>query len=158
MLKAAPPRTRLFFSCFRRHPLNRWPGVLGAVALGGLLDAGCGEPEPHYLPPLPDLAMPGPPATQGLPCEVSKLLAAHCLGCHGQPPAAAPIALVSYADLTAKSAVDSTKKVAERAIVRMLDNMDPMPPGPSATVAQSELSPMQTWVSGGTPMVSCAAK
>ena len=129
---------------------------LGALALGCLLAAGCGEEEPHYLPPLPDLGA-GPAATPGLPCEVSKLLASRCLVCHGQPPAAAPISLASYADLTGMSLVDAKKSVAERAVLRMLDGMDPMPPGPSVTVAQSELMPMQMWVAAGAPMVSCKA-
>lgn len=144
-----------------------WPGGssglgglirgLGALALGCLIAAGCGEQEPHYLPPLPDLSS-GPAATPGLPCEVSKLLASRCLVCHGQPPAAAPIALASYADLTGMSLVDSKKSVAERAILRMLDGMDPMPPGPAVTVAQSELVPMQMWVAAGAPMVTCKAQ
>ena len=93
-------------------------------------------------------------ATPGLPCEVSKLLASRCLVCHGQPPVA-PITLVSYADLTGKSLRDSTKSVAERSILRMLDGTDPMPPGPAVTVAQSELAPMQMWVAAGAPMVTC---
>ena len=169
MLKAATTQTGSSPGIFRRSRRKGWLGAsrasggreaMGAafaLALGCVLASGCGEEEPHYLPPLPDLGS-GPAATQGLPCEVSKLLATHCLACHGQPPAAAPIALVSYADLTAKSVVDSTKTVAERALLRMLDNMAPMPPGPSATVGQSELAPMQMWVAAGAKMVSCQAK
>lgn len=181
MLKAATVQTGSSPGIFRRSRLPGWLGAtrascgrpaigsigsggpvgllrgLGALALGCLLAAGCGEEEPHYLPPLPDLGS-GPAATPGLPCEVSKLLASRCLVCHGQPPAAAPISLASYADLTGMSLVDAKKTVAERAVLRMLDGMDPMPPGPAVTVTQSELAPMQMWVAAGAPMVSCQTK
>ena len=87
---------------------------------------------------------------------MSKLLGQQCVSCHGQPPAYAPIALVSYADLTAASTIEPTQKVAERALLRMQSTTSPMPPGPSPTVSASELVPLQTWIAAGTPMKTCA--
>ncbi len=124
--------------------------ALGLAALGMLH---CAEEEPHYLPPLPDMSTTAP---SGLPCEVTQLLADRCLGCHGlQPINRPPLSLVTYANLTAASTTDPTKKVIERAILRMQDAADPMPPGPTATVSASELVPLQSWVAAGTPMTTC---
>lgn len=139
-----------------KRQAGRQRGALLAVALGGLFVMGCMEPEPQYLPPLPDMA--GGNQAQGVPCAVAKLLADRCLVCHGQPPAAAPISLVSYESLTAVSSREPSKKVIERALVRMQDNTDPMPPGPAATVPQSELTAVQTWLTAGTPLTQCATK
>ncbi len=127
--------------------------ALGLLAL--IVIPGCAEPEPEYIPQLDDRLKPPASAAPGVPCEVAKLLASQCLGCHGQPPAAAPLALVSYADLTAKSILDPTKTVIERAILRMQDATSPMPPGPTATVTPSELVPLQNWVAAKTPMTTC---
>ena len=146
-LKNLSARTRRFAS--RLGTLRALGPGLGLLA--ALAGSGCGDEEPHYLPPLPDMSA----GTAGLPCEVSKLLAARCNGCHGQPPAYAPMALVSYADLTAPSAVVPTQKIAERTLARMQSPKDPMPPGPTATVPASELVPLQTWLAAGTPMVTC---
>ena len=127
-----------------------------AFALGGLFAMGCMEPEPQYLPPLPDMA--GGNQAQGVPCAVAKLMADRCAVCHGQPPAAAPISLIGYESLTAASSVEPTKKVIERALVRMQDGSSPMPPGPAVTVPQNELLPLQTWIAAGTPMTQCQSK
>lgn len=134
-----------------RLPRTLRGAVLALLAPLGLV--GCMEEEPQYLPPLPDMAMAA--KTQGVPCAVAKLMADRCLVCHGDPPAAAPISLVSYESLTAMSAVDAKKTVAERAVLRMQDATDPMPPGPTATVPQSELAPLQAWITAGTPMSTC---
>lgn len=136
----------------RQRP--RWALRIAALAILAPLGLwGCMEEEPQYLPPLPDMAMEA--KTKGIPCAVAKLMADRCLVCHGQPPAAAPISLVSYENLTAQSALDPKKKVAERAVIRMQDATDPMPPGPTATVPQSELAPLQAWITAGTPMSAC---
>ncbi len=135
---------------------GRLRGSLLALALGGLFAGGCMEPEPQYLPPLPDMAAGN--QYQGVPCAVAKLIADRCVVCHGQPPAAAPISLVGYESLTAASSADPKKKVIERAILRMQDNSSPMPPGPAVTVPQNELLPLQTWVTAGTPMTQCQSK
>ena len=128
------------------------PWALGLAALSLLH---CAEEEPHYLPPLPDMSTTSP---SGLPCEVTKLFADRCLGCHGlQPINTPPLSLVTYANLTATSTTDPTKKVIERAIQRMQDTTDPMPPGPTATVPPSELVPLQSWVAAGTPMTTCTS-
>jgi len=126
------------------------------LALAGLAVTGCTGEEPHYLPSI-DMAAAPATGTKGLPCEVSKLLGEQCVSCHGQPPAYAPIALVSYADLTAASTIEPAKKVAERALLRMQSTLSPMPPGPSPTVPASELVPLQMWIAAGTPMTTCVS-
>lgn len=153
-LQSGPARPLLPPRSQRSHGLLRQAALLGA--LGGLLAVGCGEPEPQYLPPLPDMASGS--VNPGVPCGVSKLIADHCVVCHGQPPAAAPISLVGYETLTAKSLRDSAKSVAERALLRMQDGSDPMPPGPTVTVPQAELAPLQAWIAAGTPMTQCQNK
>ena len=99
-------------------------GGLGLLVAGAL--NGCADDEPHYLPPLPDM---GSTATAGVPCEVIKLVADHCIACHNQPPVISGQALVSYADLTALSNVDVTEKVSARMLARMQSPASPMPPG-----------------------------
>lgn len=140
----------------RGRPGSQHKVPLFAFALSGLFAMGCMEPEPQYLPPLPDLAAAN--QTQGVPCAVAKLISDKCVVCHGQPPAAAPISLVGYESLTAVSTADPQKKVIERAILRMQDSSSPMPPGPAVTVSPSELLPLQTWVAAGTPMTQCQSK
>lgn len=119
--------------------------LLTAAALLGL--AGCTQPD-EYLDggnPTDDLGS----QSGTLPCEVSTLLTKHCVSCHGNPPAAAPIPLVTYANLTAASQYYPNQKVAERALVRMQDTTLPMPPAPAPTVPAAELAPFQAWVSAG---------
>lgn len=120
--------------------------MLGLGAGAGL--AGCTEAD-QYLDggdePTGDMG-----AQSGtLPCEVSTLLHKYCVNCHGSPPAAAPMALVSYADLTATSQIYPKQKVAERALARMADTTSPMPPAPAPTVTVAEQAMFQAWVSGG---------
>lgn len=135
---------------------RRPKGSLLAFALGGLFAVGCMEAEPQYLPPLPDQA--GGNQAQGVPCAVAKLVADRCAVCHGQPPAAAPISLIGYEVLTSMSNREPSKKVIERALVRMQDGADPMPPGPAVTVPQAELAAVQAWIAAGTPMTQCQTK
>ena len=136
-----------------RQPPRRALRVAVLALLAPLGLAGCMEAEPEYLPPLPDMAM--QTQTKGVPCAVAKLMADRCLVCHGQPPARAPISLVSYENLTGPSDVDAQKKVIERAVIRMQDGTDPMPPGPTATVPPSEIAAVQAWIAAGTPMSTC---
>src|SRR5438105_2173176 len=99
----------------RGKQLRTWlpAGARGLLLLGGLAATSCSGDNPGYVPPLPsdDLGPGMLPGNNGLPCAVAKLLSDRCLSCHGQPPTAAPMALVSYADLTARSTFDPTVRV-----------------------------------------------
>jgi mono/diheme cytochrome c family protein len=90
-----------------------------------------------------------------IPCDVNTVLQANCLSCHGSPPAAAPISLASYQDLTASSQTDPTKKVVERAVLRMQGTPSQMPPAPAALVAATDIQVLQSWITAGTPAGSC---
>jgi cytochrome c553 len=93
------------------------------------------------------------PASDCAPPDVLALMQKDCQtsGCHSGNPSAPP--LLSYANLTAKSKVDPTKSVAERALARMQDKTSPMPP--SGQLAAATIAPFQTWVNGGMKPVAC---
>jgi len=147
-------------------PRRRLPRVAGALAAAGLLwlAGGCSTPEEMFLDTI-DMSSPGSMdasanpdgsmATGELPCEVRDLLAKHCQSCHSDPPKAAPIALMTYAQLAAPSKADAKKTYAERSVMRMQDGTRPMPPAPAATVPQKEIDAFAAWVSAGRPSKKC---
>jgi mono/diheme cytochrome c family protein len=101
-----------------------------------------------------------PPVAQtptGLPCDIAQILQAHCLACHGAPPAGgAPMSLLGYADLAAPSSLDPSKSRAEVALERFTNASSPMPPaGTQAPLSSAEIASWQSWVSAGLPMGSC---
>src|SRR4051812_47371157 len=91
-----------------------------APACGGLTNSaspGTGDPNNPITTPGGDV-----------PCEVAAVLA-KCTGCHSNPPTqAAPMSLVSAADLAADSPYYPGQNEATRALVRMKDTVSPMPP------------------------------
>ncbi len=142
------------------EPLGVVGQTLVAAVLAGLVFGGCSEeggPPPNGSVDAgksggSDMAPP-----DGLPCNIADILAEHCVGCHGQPPVGgAPMALVSYQDLTAHSPLMPTQTIAQRALFRMQDVMSPMPPGPTPTVPGSEIAAFQAWISAGTPAGTCS--
>ena len=97
-------------------------------------------------------------ATDGVPCDVANVLAARCLSCHGQALAGgAPIALVTYAQLTATSPGYAPATQIERSLARMKDAQSPMPPGQPGSVSAADLAVIQAWIDGGTPKGACGA-
>ena len=141
----------------RRHsPFWMLTGTLLASALVGCFastgegdDAnGAADPDASNEPS-PALDDAGQPVATGLPCDVEKILAAHCASCHGAKPSA-PSRLVTYADLTAPSVDDKTKTEAEEALVRMESTQAPMPPSGTRPTAQ-ELATFKAWVTASTP-------
>jgi hypothetical protein len=95
-------------------------------------------------------------ASSGLPCDVEQYLAANCQSCHGYYlSGGAPSPLVTYADLTGKDIRDATKTTAEESVLRMQSATAPMPPG--AHPAASDIAILQSWISAGYPMGSCAS-
>lgn len=93
-------------------------------------------------------------AATGLPCDIRALLAANCTSCHSNPPVGgAPVALVTYADLTAASTSNPAKTEAALSLERMKSTTAPMPPGGS--VSGAELAAFSAWLSAGTPQGTC---
>jgi hypothetical protein len=92
----------------------------------------------------------------GLPCDVAALLLAKCTSCHSNPPVAyAPMALMTYADLTAPSKSDATKSNAVVSLARMKSATSPMPALPAAPASAAQIAAFEAWVNAGTPMGSC---
>jgi mono/diheme cytochrome c family protein len=100
----------------------------------------------------------GDPSVQpqtDLPCDVAQALS-NCQACHGSTLAGgAPMSLVSYGDLTAPSALDSTQTNAERAVARMSATSFPMAPLPADPAPQSDIDAIQAWIDAGYPNGSC---
>jgi hypothetical protein len=89
-----------------------------------------------------------------LPCDVAQVLS-NCTSCHSSPPVGgAPMALVSYADLTAAAPSDASKTAAEMCVTRMQSTTTPMPPSGGASAA--DVQTLQTWISAGYPKGSCS--
>ncbi|MDB4933502.1 MAG: hypothetical protein JWP87_474 [Labilithrix sp.] len=90
----------------------------------------------------------GTGAVTGLPCDVQQLFENRCIGCHLGPN---PVALLSYDDLTKKSAADPTKSYAERSLARLKDTASPMPPKPAVAPTPAEIAVLDAWIKAGTP-------
>lgn len=120
---------------------------------------GCGSP--GFLPDSPDATSggAGAPASTvtGMPCSIRDVLAARCVSCHSDPPAqSTPMALTTYADLTAPSKGNPTKTIADLCLSRMKDAKFPMPPAPNAPATAAEISALEGWLNAGMPMGTCA--
>jgi len=99
----------------------------------------------------------GGTVANGLPCDVQALLSTRCQGCHTNPPInGAPMALISYANLTAASLADPTVSFAQRAVVRMQSTTAPMPPAPNPRATATEIAAMNNWIAARFPMGTCA--
>ncbi len=92
----------------------------------------------------------------GLPCDVADVIASACASCHGSPPAGgAPSTLLSYADLTAPSAVDPNLTNAQRSVARMQNAQSPMPPGNGVTATPAQIAALQAFIDAGYPKGEC---
>lgn len=95
----------------------------------------------------------GAPPQTGIPCDVAAVLSP-CLNCHGFPlSGGAPMALVTYGNLTGASPKGGT--YADRCLIRMTDLATPMPPLPNAAVPAADVATFQGWVNTGMPMGDC---
>jgi hypothetical protein len=63
------------------------------------------------------------------------------------------MSLVTYEDLIAPSAKDSSKMVVERAVIRMKSADAPMPPAGAAAAA--DIAVLEAWITAGTPRGDC---
>ena len=95
----------------------------------------------------------GAPGTAGtVPCAVQTVYQAHCTTCHGTTLAGnAPMPLVTYANLTASSPIDSTATFAQRTVVRMQSTTSPMPPAPGTRATATEIQTVNSWIAAGYP-------
>lgn len=146
------------WSCKHRQKLRQKyrHRLLAALLCAGLFTgtgSGCQpQEEPRYLDALDMSSSDGSSTSSGLPCEVSQVFSKTCTACHGSSASGLP-KLLTYADVTTSSAVDPSKKVIERATVRMQDPARPMPP--SGLPPASEVAVLQAWLNAGTPKGSC---
>jgi mono/diheme cytochrome c family protein len=99
-------------------------------------------------PPAPDAG--SIPTTGTLPCEVQAVLETNCLTCHGATPTnMAPMSLVTYEDLVAKSPFDTSMTVAQRTILRINDTEKPMPP--LGAMPQADIDTISSWIAANYP-------
>ncbi|MEO6420994.1 MAG: hypothetical protein ABIP39_16400 [Polyangiaceae bacterium] len=91
----------------------------------------------------------GTGANTGLPCDVQQVLENRCIGCHIGPT---PVALLSYANLTAPAPSDPSKTLAAKCVERLKSTTNPMPPPPAVPPTLAELTVFDNWVNAGTPM------
>jgi hypothetical protein len=90
----------------------------------------------------------------GLPCEVQKIVATQCQGCHDGPPQGA---LITHADLIVPSDDDPSHSVAEEVLLRIaVGATKPMPPPPFAALSEAEATILKGWIDAGLPQGSCA--
>jgi hypothetical protein len=93
-------------------------------------------------------------AVSGLPCDVARLLESKCVSCHGAPPSGgAPMALVSYENLTAPSPSNAAETNAQRSVARMQSAASPMPPGAAPDPTGAGI--LSAWIAAGYPRGDC---
>lgn len=91
----------------------------------------------------------------GLPCDLQTILQAHCTSCHGSTLAGgAPMPLVTYANLTARSTGDPSLTWAQRALVRVQAVTLPMPPT-GARLTTAEILTLSNWIASAYPTGTC---
>jgi hypothetical protein len=98
----------------------------------------------------------GGAALDGLPCDISTLIATKCDSCHGATLAAgAPWPITSRAQLLEMSPTYPGQTKAQRSLIRM--QAGTMPPAPATGATTTELAAFNTWVTSGEPAGACAA-
>lgn len=162
------PRPRL--DALRASALGAFALVVAALALAAAVgcytgpdstlaaatpasDASAGSPAPGSDEAAAD-GDAGARGVDGVPCDVSMLLATSCLRCHGaRPTKGAPMSLVTYDDLVAPWDEDPTRTIAEVSLERMKSRQSPMPP--DGALAASAVAVFEAWVGAGAPKASC---
>lgn len=142
---------------FRRYAIPVALAVAAASACYvGPVEKGEAGPTTGKDPTEPDPSSPnGSDAeSSGLPCDVDALLTKSCRGCH-VTGGKSPMPLMTYEDLSAPSTSDPSKNVATASIERMRSDVNPMPPSPSARVANADLVVFERWVADGMPRGEC---
>ncbi|HVV84949.1 MAG TPA: hypothetical protein VHE35_17920 [Kofleriaceae bacterium] len=122
-----------------------------AAALGGGA-AGC-----YYASDAGSSGDTPPADSDQFPCEAAKLLST-CWACHGTPPrGGAEISLDKLTDLTAASMAAPGQSVAQRALARLRDTNDPMPPVGYPRPSDADITAFEGWVDGGMPGGTCSS-
>jgi hypothetical protein len=120
--------------------------VLGCVNVDDLIIAGTGGASPDGGTVVSDA---------GLPCDVVQALSL-CVSCHSDPPCGGAIgSLYTYADLMSLAPNDSSKTMAQMAVVRMQDSAAPMPPAPIEPATSTQIQTMMGWLAAGSPTGTC---
>lgn len=125
----------------KKSPSGRLTALVSLVAL-----ASCGK--------VPD-GTATTTAGADVPCDVAHVLESKCLVCHSDPPAGAPMPLVSYESLTRPALAKPSIKMAEECAARMLSQSTPMPPGGGASDA--DIAVFQRWIANGLPRREAAS-
>lgn len=85
-------------------------------------------------------------------CRVQSLLQDHCGACHrSSSPASELVSLANYDDLIAPSPNDASLRVIDVALARMRSQTEPMPPKPTAPIADKDLALIESWIQAGVP-------
>lgn len=87
-----------------------------------------------------------------LPCEVQSVIDAACSNCHADTPRfGAPFALRTLAHFLAPAPSNPAQSIAERALERVQDERDPMPPVPNPMLDSDQVEVLRAWVEAGAP-------
>lgn len=87
-----------------------------------------------------------------LPCEVATVLE-NCAACHATSNPSGDVSLKSRDDLLAPAPSDPSVTVADRALARMKDANNPMPP--TGQLAAADIATFEGWIQDGMPAGSC---
>lgn len=90
-------------------------------------------------------------AAEAIPCEVNKVLATHCLDCHGTTPKyGASFSLTTLASFRGPSDTDEDMQMHEMALSRVsATDKKRMPPVSKDALEDAELKQLTDWLKGG---------
>lgn len=98
---------------------------------------------------------PGPVSSE-FPCDVAALLQT-CQGCHSSPPrGGAPFPLMTRADLAGNAVAFPGSTLADRALVRVKQTSNPMPPAGLPRPTDPQIAAFEAWIQAGMPAGMCA--
>jgi hypothetical protein len=110
----------------------------------------CSSPVDAGNPPPRDASRDTGPisAALSLPCDVQTILKERCNNCHGTVrDFAAPMSMVTHADLMAPAPLTPKSKVYEELALRIRDEGSPMPP--DGMLSEQEIRTLESWVEAG---------
>src|SRR5215471_14604367 len=89
----------------------------------------------------------------GLFCAAQAVIQARCSStCHSATPnSGAPMAMVTFANLTARSPTRQDLTVGAYAVMRMRGTPSIMPPAPASPVPAADITAVSNWVNAGLP-------
>ncbi len=127
-------------------------GLLASVVVLGGACGGGSSVGPSRQGTQSDAGTVGQGGGAGLPCDVDKVLADNCRGCHSAPPQfGSPMPLVTWDDLHAGAPSDAARKVHDMVVARIADDARPMPPSPNPRLSPADRKTLADWVAAGAP-------